>query len=76
MFILEVLIVLMAVFVIATIINGIEDYHTRNSLVRLSFTDNMGRLNLPVVSLTNNGQSFNFLIDVYKGRRNFCISWN
>lgn len=63
MFILEVLIVLAAVFVIATVINGIEDYHTRNSLVRLSFTDNMGRLNLPVVSLTNNGQSFNFLID-------------
>lgn len=63
MFILEVLIMLVAVFVIATIINGIEDYHTRNFLVRLSFTDNMGRLNLPVVSLTNNGQSFNFLID-------------
>jgi predicted aspartyl protease len=63
MFILEALIVLVAIFVIATVINGIEDYHTRNSLVRLSFTDNMGRLNLPVVSLTNNGQSFNFLID-------------
>lgn len=63
MFILEVLIILVAVFVIAIIINGIEDYHTRNSLVRLSFTDNMGRLNLPIVSLTNNGQSFNFLID-------------
>ena len=63
MFILEVLIVLVVVFVIATVINGIEDYHNRNSLVRLSFTDNMGRLNLPVVSLTNNGQSFNFLID-------------
>ena len=63
MFILEVLIMLVAVFVITIIINGIEDYHTRNSLVRLSFTDNMGRLNLPIVSLTNNGQSFNFLID-------------
>lgn len=63
MVILEVLIVLVAVFVIATIINGIEDYHAKNSLVRLSFTDNMGRLNLPIVSLTNNGQSFNFLID-------------
>lgn len=63
MFILEALIVLVAIFIIAIVINGIEDYHTRNSLVRLSFTDNMGRLNLPVVSLTNNGQSFNFLID-------------
>jgi predicted aspartyl protease len=63
MFILEALIVLVAIFIIAIVINGIEDYHTRSSLVRLSFTDNMGRLNLPVVSLTNNGQSFNFLID-------------
>ena len=63
MFILEVLIVIVAVFVVATLINGIEDYHNRSSLVRLSFTDNMGRLNLPIVSLTNNGQSFNFLID-------------
>ena len=53
----------MVVFVIAIIINGIEDYHTINSLVRLSFTDNMGKLNLLIVSLTNNGQSFNFLID-------------
>ena len=63
MFVFEVLIMIVAVFVIATIINGIEDYHAKNSLIRLSFTDNMGRLNLPIVSLTNNGQSFNFLID-------------
>ena len=63
MFILEVLIMLVAVFVIATIINGVEDYHTKNSLIRLSFIDTMGRLKLPIVSLTNNGQSFNFLID-------------
>lgn len=63
MVILEVLIVLVAVFVIATIINGIEDYHKTNSLTRLSFADNMGRLKLPIVFLTNNGQSFNFLID-------------
>ena len=63
MFILEVLIMFVAVFVIAIIINGIEDYHTKNSLIRLSFIDTMGRLKLPIVSLTNNGQSFNFLID-------------
>lgn len=63
MFILKVLIVLVAVFVIATIINGIEDYHRTNSLTRLSFADTMGRLKLPVVSLTNNGQTFKFLID-------------
>lgn len=59
----EVLIIIVVICIIAAIINGIEDYHTRNSLVKLSFTDNMGRLNLPIVSLTNNGKSFNFLID-------------
>ena len=63
MFILEVLIMFVVVFVIATIINGIEDYHRTNSLTRLSFADTMGRLKLPIVSLTNNGQTFKFLID-------------
>ena len=60
---IEILITIVAICVVATTINGIEDYHKKNSLIKLSFTDNMGRLNLPVVSLTNNGQSFNFLID-------------
>lgn len=63
MVILEVAIIFVVVCVLAVIINGIEDYCTSNSLVRWSFTDSMGRLKLPVVSLTNNGQSFNFLID-------------
>ena len=63
MFVLKVLIVLVVIFVVATIINGIEDYHTSNSLTRLPFTDTMRRIKLPIVSLTNNGQTFKFLID-------------
>lgn len=62
MIILKVLIIIVVVFIIAFIINGIEDHNT-TSLMRLSFADTMGRLKLPVVSLTNNNKSFNFLID-------------
>lgn len=29
----------------------------------MSFADTMGRLNLPIVSFSNNGQIFNFIID-------------
>ena len=63
MVILEVVIILVVVCVLTVIINGIEDYHRTNSLTRLSFADTMGRLKLPIVSLTNNGQTFKFLID-------------
>ena len=63
MVILEVAIIFVVVCVLAVIINGIEDYHRTNSLIRLSFADTMGRLKLPIVSLTNNGQTFKFLID-------------
>lgn len=63
MVILEAVIILVVVCVLAVIINGIRDYHRTNSLTRLSFADTMGRLNLPIVSLTNNGQTFKFLID-------------
>lgn len=63
MIILKVAIIFVVVCVLAVIINGIEDYHRTNSLIRLSFADTMGRLKLPIVSLTNNGQTFKFLID-------------
>lgn len=63
MVILEVAIIFVVGCVLAVIINGIEDYHRTNSLTRLSFADTMGRLKLPIVSFTNNGQTFKFLID-------------
>lgn len=63
MIILKVVIIFVVVCILAVIINGIEDYHGTNSLIRLSFVDTMERLKLPIVSLTNNGQIFKFLID-------------
>lgn len=62
-FIFKIILVLAVVCVVAITINGIEDYHKTNSLVKLSFADTMGDLSLPIVKLTNNGQTFNFLID-------------
>lgn len=63
MTILEIVLIFVIVCVTSIIINGIEDYHRVNSLIRLSFADTMGGLNLPIVTLTNNGQTFKFLID-------------
>lgn len=63
MFIVEVIIMLVLVFIVAVIINGIEDYHNKNSLIKLSFVYNVGGLKLPIVTFVNNGQPFNFIID-------------
>lgn len=63
MVIWHILIAFIVVIVLAVIINGIEEYNNKNTLAELSFADSMGRLDLPVITLTNNGQTFNFLID-------------
>lgn len=63
MVILKVILIIVLVLILAFILNGIEDYHKENSLIRLSFADKLGKLKLPIVSLVNNGRVFNFLID-------------
>ena len=63
MVILKVILIIVLVLILAFILNGIEDYHKENSLIRLSFADKLGKLRLPIVSLVNNGRVFNFLID-------------
>lgn len=60
MVILKILIVLLVVSAIAIIVNGVEDYH---SMVKIPFRESMEKLNLPVVTFTNNKKSFNFLVD-------------
>lgn len=57
------LIILSVVLIVSIIINGCEDYTKTNSLLKLSFTDTMNKVSLPIVSLTNGGKAFNFLID-------------
>ena len=63
MVIWHILIAFIVVIVLAVIINGIEEYNNKNTLAELSFADSMGRLDLPIITLTNNGQTFNFLVD-------------
>lgn len=63
MVIWHILITFIVVVVLAIVINGIEEYGSKNNLTKLSFADSMGRLDLPIITLTNNGQTFNFLVD-------------
>ena len=63
MFVLKILIVFALILLVAVILNGVEDYRAKSSLVKLSFSDTLSKLELPIVSLTNNNQSFNFLVD-------------
>lgn len=59
----NIIITFIVIVVLAVIINGVEDYGNRNKLSKLSFGESMGRLNFPIVTLTNNGKDFNFLVD-------------
>ena len=61
--ILKIIIVIIAIIVLAVIINGIEDYNKQSKNNKLSFSDTMNKLSLPIVSLSNNGRMFNFLLD-------------
>lgn len=54
--------IVVAVVVIATIINGIEDYHTDNG-VAIPFKESMDLLNVPVVTFTNGENKLHFLLD-------------
>ena len=59
----HIIITFIVISAISVIINGVEDYNNRNKLSKLSFEEYMGRLNFPIVTLTNNGKNFNFLVD-------------
>lgn len=61
--ILKIVIIAVIVCIVATIINGIEDYNKDKAMIEMSFRDTMGKLKLPIVSLVNNNKTFNFLID-------------
>lgn len=60
---IAVVLTIIIVSVVAFIVNGVEDYLKVNSTVGLSFTDTMNQLDLPIVTLVNNGHAFKFLID-------------
>ena len=61
--ILEIIGIMLAIFILAIIINGIEDYCKQHKKVNMSFKEAMDLVELPVVTFYNEGKKFNFLLD-------------
>lgn len=61
--ILEAIAMILAVIILAVIINGINDYCKQNKRVTMSFKEAMDLVELPIVTFYNNGNKFNFLLD-------------
>lgn len=60
--VLTIIIIGAAVCTLALFINIIEDYNNKLK-TRISFKDSIDIVDLPVISLSNNGKIFNFIID-------------
>lgn len=61
--ILETVGILLAVVILAIIINGVEDYCKQKKRVNMSFKEAMDLVELPVVTFYNGDKKLNFLLD-------------
>lgn len=61
--ILEIVGILLAVIILAVIINGVDDYCKQRKRVNMSFKEAMDLVDLPIITFYNNGNKFNFLLD-------------
>lgn len=61
--VLEIVGILLAVVILAIIINGVEDYCKQKKRVNMSFKEAMDLVDLPVITFYNDGKKFNFLLD-------------
>lgn len=61
--VLEIVGILLAVVILAIIINGVEDYCKQKKRVNMSFKEAMDLVDLPVITFYNGGKKFNFLLD-------------
>ena len=61
--ILEIVGILIAVIILAVIINGVEDYCKQSKRVNMSFKEAMDLVELPVVTFLNGDKKLNFLLD-------------
>lgn len=59
---LKFFIVLVVIFVLVMLINGVEDYN-RSKIVPISFKESIDLLNVPVVTFVNNKVKLHFLLD-------------
>lgn len=61
--VLEVIGIMLAVIILAIIINGVEDYCKQRKRVNISFKEAMDLVDLPVITFYNDNRKFNFLLD-------------
>lgn len=61
--ILEIVGMLLAVIILAVIINGVEDYCKQRERVNMSFKEALDLVELPVVTFYNGDKKLNFLLD-------------
>lgn len=61
--VLEIISMLLAIAILAVIINGVKDYCKQRRRVNISFREAMDLVDLPVITFYNNGKKFNFLLD-------------
>lgn len=61
--VLKIVIILLAVVLLAIIINGVEDYCKQKKRENMSFREAMDLVELPVVTFYNKNTKLNFLLD-------------
>ena len=61
--VLEIVSILLAVGILAIIINGVETYCKQRKIVNMSFKEAMDLVELPVVTFYNGNKKLNFLLD-------------
>ena len=61
--VLEIVGMLLAVTILAVIINGVDDYCRQRKRVNMSFKEAMDLVELPVVTFLNGDKKLNFLLD-------------
>lgn len=61
--VLEIVGMLLAVVILAVIINGVDDYCRQRKRVNMSFKEAMDLVELPVVTFYNGDKKLNFLLD-------------
>lgn len=62
MIVLKFVIVLVVIFIVAILINGVEDYN-KSKIVSIPFKESMDLLNVPIVTFVNNKIKLHFLLD-------------
>lgn len=61
--VLKIIVILLAVILVAVIVNGIESYRRQKKKETMSFREAMDLTELPIITFYNNNKKLNFLLD-------------